>query len=212
MTVIAVDTSVAIPLLLDSHTAHAEVAAWARGRRLALAGHAVAVPDEAQEQVLRAHIRVVEFLGFPVCHCQDFAHPGGVRDVALRLGFRAPAYLFLHLFAHGGKLHAQIFQDGDGHALAQFEKAEKKVFGSYIVMIEAVRFPARVRQYLLRPGRKVIHICYGKYFLVALASGEFLPDDVRADLVPVFRACLLRGGQARQMGRLDVHDGFVDVF
>ena len=42
MTVIAVDTSVAIPLLLDSHTAHAEVAAWARGRRLALAGHAVA--------------------------------------------------------------------------------------------------------------------------------------------------------------------------
>lgn len=42
MTPIAVDTSVAVSLLLDSHTAHAEVAAWARGRELALAGHAVA--------------------------------------------------------------------------------------------------------------------------------------------------------------------------
>ena len=122
-----------------------------------LSGHAVAVTDEAQEQVFRAHIRVVEFLGFPVCHCQDFAHPGGVRDVALRLGFRAPAYLFLHLFAHGGKLHAQIFQDGDGHALAQLEQAEQKVFGSYVMMIEAVRFPARMRQHLLRPRRKIIH-------------------------------------------------------
>ena len=69
----------------------------------------------------------------------------------------APAYLFLHLFAHGGKFHAQIFQDGDGHALAQFEQAEQKVFGSYVMMIEAVRFPARMRQHLLRPRRKIIH-------------------------------------------------------
>ncbi|MFT3888980.1 MAG: PIN domain-containing protein [Arachnia sp.] len=42
MSLTAVDTSVAIPLLVASHLAHGEVAAWARGRELALAGHAVA--------------------------------------------------------------------------------------------------------------------------------------------------------------------------
>lgn len=38
----AVDTSVAIPLLVASHEAHAAVAGWARGRTLGLAGHALA--------------------------------------------------------------------------------------------------------------------------------------------------------------------------
>ncbi|MBK7819714.1 MAG: PIN domain-containing protein [Tessaracoccus sp.] len=42
MSLTAVDTSVAVPLLVGSHTAHPQVAAWAHGRRLALAGHAVA--------------------------------------------------------------------------------------------------------------------------------------------------------------------------
>ena len=48
--------------------------------------------------------------------------------------------------------------------------------------------------------------------MVALIAGKFLPDHISADLVPVFRGGLVRGGQARQMGRLDVHDGFIDVF
>lgn len=38
---VAVDTSVAIPLLVSTHAAHEGVAEWARGRRLALCGHAV---------------------------------------------------------------------------------------------------------------------------------------------------------------------------
>ncbi len=38
----AVDTSVAVPLLVASHTAHASVARWANERALALAGHALA--------------------------------------------------------------------------------------------------------------------------------------------------------------------------
>ncbi len=37
---IAIDTSVAIPLLVATHAAHATVATWWAGRRLALAGHA----------------------------------------------------------------------------------------------------------------------------------------------------------------------------
>lgn len=42
MTRRVVDTSVAIPLLVASHSAHAEVAAWARTRVLVMVGHALA--------------------------------------------------------------------------------------------------------------------------------------------------------------------------
>jgi len=37
-----VDTSVAVPLLIDSHTIHSLVAVWAAGLRLGLSGHALA--------------------------------------------------------------------------------------------------------------------------------------------------------------------------
>jgi toxin FitB len=39
---VAVDTSVAVPLLVRTHTAHEAVVEWWNGRELALCGHAVA--------------------------------------------------------------------------------------------------------------------------------------------------------------------------
>lgn len=39
---VAVDTSVAVPLLLSEHEHHRAVAEWAKGRTLRLAGHALA--------------------------------------------------------------------------------------------------------------------------------------------------------------------------
>lgn len=42
MSTTAVDTSVAVPLLVASHTAHSAVCAWAKGRSLVLGGHALA--------------------------------------------------------------------------------------------------------------------------------------------------------------------------
>jgi predicted nucleic acid-binding protein len=41
VTATLIDTSVAVPLLLASHPDHARVAAWAEGRDLAFAGHAI---------------------------------------------------------------------------------------------------------------------------------------------------------------------------
>lgn len=38
---VAVDTSVAVPLLVASHPNHVEVSAWAAGHRLCLSGHAL---------------------------------------------------------------------------------------------------------------------------------------------------------------------------
>lgn len=40
--VVAVDTSVAVPLLVAGHQHHAQVATWARGRTLRLTGHSLA--------------------------------------------------------------------------------------------------------------------------------------------------------------------------
>ena len=37
---LAVDTSIAVPLLVQTHPEHRTVSAWAGGRRLALSGHA----------------------------------------------------------------------------------------------------------------------------------------------------------------------------
>lgn len=42
MTPLALDTSVAVPLLVRTHRAHAEVVRWWGGRDIALAGHALA--------------------------------------------------------------------------------------------------------------------------------------------------------------------------
>ncbi|HEY5196904.1 MAG TPA: type II toxin-antitoxin system VapC family toxin [Solirubrobacteraceae bacterium] len=42
MTVIGLDTSVAIPLLVATHDAHADVVRWWDGRDVALCGHALA--------------------------------------------------------------------------------------------------------------------------------------------------------------------------
>lgn len=42
MTPIALDTSVAIPLLVQTHRAHEAVVRWWNGREIALSGHAVA--------------------------------------------------------------------------------------------------------------------------------------------------------------------------
>lgn len=39
---VAVDTSVAVPLLVQTHQAHDEVLRWWNGREIALSGHAVA--------------------------------------------------------------------------------------------------------------------------------------------------------------------------
>jgi len=42
VTVLALDTSAAVPLLVRTHRAHREVVRWWGGRELALSGHAVA--------------------------------------------------------------------------------------------------------------------------------------------------------------------------
>lgn len=71
--VVAVDTSVAVPLLVANHQHHAQVAAWAQGRTLSLGGHALAetyavltrLPGDARVSALDA-VRLID---------ENFAQP-----------------------------------------------------------------------------------------------------------------------------------------
>ena len=42
MSLVAIDTSVAVPLLVATHNAHRDVVCWQESRTLALSGHALA--------------------------------------------------------------------------------------------------------------------------------------------------------------------------
>lgn len=81
MTALGVDTSVAIPLLVQTHRAHAAVVDWWAGRELALSGHAL-----AETYSVLTHL------------------PGDLRvapaDAARLLGARFAAPLVLHAETH----------------------------------------------------------------------------------------------------------------
>lgn len=71
---LAVDTSVAVPLLVASHEHHAAVAEWAAGRKLRLSGHALAetyavltrLPGDARVAASDAALLIDENFGEPV--------------------------------------------------------------------------------------------------------------------------------------------------
>ena len=74
MTVLALDTSVAVPLLVQGHRAHARTVSWRRGRDVCLAGHAVAetysvltrLPDDLRADPADAARVMAHNLGRPL--------------------------------------------------------------------------------------------------------------------------------------------------
>jgi predicted nucleic acid-binding protein len=84
--VVAVDTSVAVPLLIAGHQHHAQVAAWARGRTLSLSGHSLVetysvltrLPGDARVSALDA-VRLID---------ENFARPLVLSARAARLSHR----------------------------------------------------------------------------------------------------------------------------
>jgi predicted nucleic acid-binding protein len=84
--VVAVDTSVAVPLLIAHHQHHAQVAAWAQGRTLCLSGHSLIetysvltrLPGDARVSVLDA-VRLID---------ENFARPLVLSARAARVSHR----------------------------------------------------------------------------------------------------------------------------
>jgi hypothetical protein len=84
--IVAVDTSVAVRLLIAHHQHHAQVVAWARGRTLRLAGHSLVeaysvltrLPGDARVSALDA-VRLID---------ENFAKPLVLSARVARLSYR----------------------------------------------------------------------------------------------------------------------------
>ena len=122
-----------------------------------LRGHAVAFAQQAEQNVFRADVSVIERLGLLRREREHFFHARRVGNVADHLLVRAGADLFLDFHADGFEVEAHFLQDIHGHALAQFDQAEQKMLGAEEIVVEPVGFLARQREHLLRARRKIAH-------------------------------------------------------
>ena len=114
MTALALDTSVAIPLLIATHRAHATVSRWWNGRDVALSGHAVAetysvltrLPGDLRLTPADAARLLGERFGEPLLLGPDVA--GRLPEVLARLGIAGgavyDALVALAALEHGADL------------------------------------------------------------------------------------------------------------
>ena len=120
-------------------------------------GDAVAFAQQAQQNMLGADVSVIQRLGFLRCQGQNLFNPRCVGDVADHLLVGAGADLLLDFHPDGLQVEPHFLEHVDGDALAKFDQAEQQVLGADEIVIEAVSFFARQRQYLLRSRREIIH-------------------------------------------------------
>ena len=71
-------------------------------------GHALALAEQAEQDVLGADVGMVERLGLLAGQGEDLLHARGVGDVAGHLGLRAGADLLLDLHADGLEVEAHV--------------------------------------------------------------------------------------------------------
>ena len=120
-------------------------------------GDTLAFAEKTQQDVLGAHIRVLQALGFLTRQCEDFFDARGVGDIAHHFGLGAGADLFLDFHAHGLEVEAHFLKDINGNTLSELDQPEKQVFGADIVVIEAVGFLAGEGENLLGAWSEVVH-------------------------------------------------------
>ena len=94
---------------------------------------------------------------FLTSQSEHFFHPRSIRDIAHHLLIGTSADLFLHLHTHRLQIETELLKHVDGDALAQLDQPEQQVFGSDIVVVEAVCLFAGERKHLLGSGGKVVH-------------------------------------------------------
>ena len=116
-----------------------------------------ALAEKTQEDVLGAHIGVLQALGFLTRQSEDFLDARCVGDIAHHFGLRAGADLFFDLHAHGLEVEAHFLKDINGNTLSELDQPEKQVFGADIVVIEAVGFLAGEGENLLGAWSEVVH-------------------------------------------------------
>ncbi|MEA2189642.1 MAG: hypothetical protein QOK16_4653 [Solirubrobacteraceae bacterium] len=126
MTAIALDTSVAIPLLVATHRAHAAVTRWWSGQEVALSGHAVAetysvltrLPGDLRLAPTDAARLLAERFVAPLLLGSDAA--GRIPEVLSRLGIAGGA-VYDALVALAALEHGADLATRDARAKATYD-------------------------------------------------------------------------------------------
>ncbi|MGH3096395.1 MAG: PIN domain-containing protein [Streptosporangiales bacterium] len=129
---VALDTSVAVPLLVRTHTAHAAVVAWWAGRDVALSGHAVAetyavltrLPGDLRLAPADAARLMDERFGAPFTLGSDTAArlPGAIAQLGIAGGAVYDALVALAAAEHGAELATR-----DARAKDTYERVGARV-------------------------------------------------------------------------------------
>jgi len=122
----AVDTSVALPLLVASHPDHTRVLAWAKGRRLSLSGHALVetyavltrLPGDARLAATDATMLIDENFLEPLV-----LSAGGVRNAHRELASRGVVggAAYDGLVALAAREHGVVLATRDARARSTYE-------------------------------------------------------------------------------------------
>ena len=104
-----------------------------------LRGDALALTDEAEEDVLGADVVVAELQGLPQRQLEDLLGPRGEGDVAAGRG-PALADDLLDLAAYSLERDAERFERLGGDAFALVDQPEQDVLGADVVVVQQARF------------------------------------------------------------------------
>jgi superfamily II DNA/RNA helicase len=138
-------------LLAHALPVHAQLEQHFRGNALALA-------DQAQQQVLGADVVVAQRARLLHRQLEHALRPWRERDLADRHGAARGAHHVLDLLADAVEVEAEVVQDGRGDALALADHAEQEVLGADVVVLQPRRLLARQVDDLADPlGEFVVH-------------------------------------------------------
>ena len=118
-------------------------------------GDALALADEAEEQVLRADVVVAEAAGLVDGELDDALGARGQADLADDRAV-APADDELDRGPDLGELDVHVLEDARRDALALADEAEEQVLRADVVVVEPLRLVLRKRQDLARAVRELV--------------------------------------------------------
>src|SRR5258708_15593803 len=134
-------------------------------------GHALALAEQAEQDVLGADVGMVERLRLLAGQREDLLDAGRVGNAADGgLGLLPDADLLLHLAAHGLEVEPHLLEHAHGHALPQLDQPEQEARGADLVVVEAVGCLAGQRGNLVGARGEVVHWVHG-VFVKVLAGG-----------------------------------------
>ena len=149
-----------------------------------LRGHAVAFAQQAEQNVFRADVSVIERLGFLGREREDFFHARRVGNVADHFLVGAGADLFLDFHADGFEVDAHALQHVHGDALPQLDQAEQQMLRAEKIVIETVGFLACQREHLLRARREIAHGFIAHTVIHNATSLAICPMRLKANHAP----------------------------